>query len=1009
MKRLPLALVCAAWVVACSSTPTVIPTKNMDRPTDMSFVCLQLQEDGAVSGVPMSSCHVRGQQDPATHVSGQRVLGTFAFIPNATRGEMAVADLDIGRLLDLAPAAPGYGMLPIGSDPESISASNDGCWIATANRTSCDFSLIDPSRLVLLAGTFDHGSVSPAPATGTGESARRITTIQTGTTHTRLHSSTGEIAFLPPEGETDPAGSTTCKGRPPSKAVATFPGCDMVAVLDLSFETRTATIRSAYYVRSGGFQDAGDEPVCPVECASSDSGQTDGASSSGSVESRDGGSNDGGVIDALAPQLGGAARLQALTVEPGGARIHVASLTDTAVTSFDLGAGRLANPSRFELSDKPAGVTRLRLGVDPYATSPLHDGAFLDENHKFLYAIANDDSIRVVDITGAAPIECDVNVLPTPASGGNPCVAVGTGRRRAFARGPGLTVPTFANPDLPPPLPRDIAFANLTPSDGDTNVHSLSGQFGFLLASNGQVYTVDTSTHSFREVRDVGKDAATALLLSIVPQRTPVAADQAFASTPSFGALQGPLIKPVSSDGVAASWFGFPDPSAMISRLWDVVWEGVLPQTYRESGMVRSQGSGVVTSSAGGLSDSGADFCSSGVRPGDVLMFAGCITDSDCQPDNEFSCQVPVSNARGLCLPKDNAKKEALTARPECARFMGSRLRYEIAKVDSTSLALNLKLDEVPKTTLNPCQTNKDCQPDADHGLLAGAAPDGGIAGAFECLEIRPQERRCVERCDQDSNCRPGNVCQLVPGLSPPYDSQQLCVEAPPLDTSCFPQPMTRYSVRAGNSYVVFGSSVPRVRDRRASADKSTCDVVDVGNSEIVNRISLSAPRCPDAFFVSGLNVTELSAFSLPPGGNPCLYTEPNPLDPKHPAVLAFFENPQIRFALTNLDQYAGDLLTLHFEFQYGFVPLTVAVPNYEILLTMPTRILSGPAMTPESPVRSNSSTTISYPYLYVIDQGRTALTLTRGQVLRINPRAGSSEIPTFDTAMSGSTPFQLQ
>jgi hypothetical protein len=126
--------------------------------------------------------------------------------------------------------------------------------------------------------------------------------------------------------------------------------------------------------------------------------------------------------------------------------------------------------------------------------------------------------------------------------------------------------------------------------------------------------------------------------------------------------------------------------------------------------------------------------------------------------------------------------------------------------------------------------------------------------------------------------------------------------------------------------------------------------------------------------------------------------------------VRAFYENPQIRFVLTNLEQYAGDLLSIHFEFQYGFVPLVAQVPTYEVQLTMPTRIMTGPTVTPESPVRRNPPVNITYPYLYVVDQGRTLLTpSSRGQVLRINPRAGSNEIVTFDTAFSGSTPFQLQ
>lgn len=996
MKRIGLALACAASTIACSSTPTVIPTKNMDEPTDMAFVCLQLQ-DGVLSGAPMSKCHSRGALDPSTTVNGQRVLGTFAFIPNATRGELAVADMDRGRLLDLAPASPGYGMFPIGGDPESVTASQDGCWVATANRTTCDFSLIDPSRMLVLADTFDSAGAPAVPVTGAGDSAHRITTIQTGSTHRQLHSTTGEIAFLLPEGAHD-----TCQDVPPPRAVATFPGCDMVAVLDLSFETGTATIRSAYYVRSGGFESAGDEPVCPINCAASSTLDAE-RGLDGGASSPDGGvvADGGGQSEVPVLATPGTTQVQPLVLEPDGSRVHVGGLVDTGVTSFGIAAGALVTPSRFELAGKPAGVSRLRLSVDPYATpaeGTVAQGKFLDDSHKFLYAVANDDSIHVVEITGATPVECDVNVIPSADTSGQACIPVGTGRRRALARGPGLQVPTFSNPDLPPPLPRDITFASLIPASS-SNPQSLSGQFGFLLAANGQVYPVDTATHSFREYRDNGQAQATALLLSITPQRSVVVSDQAFASTPNFGSGQGPMVESFTSDSVAGSWFGFPDPSGLISRSWNIVWEGVLPDTSRESGVVNRPGTVSSVGSAGSLNDAGANFCSSGVRPGDVLMFAGCVLDSDCQPDNLFSCQVPISGARGLCLPKNGAQRDELTGRADCARFMGSRLRYEVAEAGPSSLALNLKLDEVPKTTLNPCTADSDC-----------SALNTGSQHVFQCLELRPQAPRCVEKCVVDTDCRPGNVCEQVPGLAPPFTDQKLCVQAPPLVPDCFPQPMTRYSVRAGNSYVVFGSSLPRVRDRKTSADGKTCEVVDPGNPELVNRIPLAAPKCPD-LVQSTSPVTALSAFSLPPGSNPCLYTAPKQEgSTAAPPIRAFFENPQIRFALGNLEQYAGDLLTIHFEFQYGFQPLQVPAPNYEILLTMPIRIFTGPTMTPESPVRRNPPTAITYPYVYVMDQGRTALTPgSRGQVLRINPREGSSEIASFDTAISGSTPFQLQ
>jgi hypothetical protein len=470
----------------------------------------------------------------------------------------------------------------------------------------------------------------------------------------------------------------------------------------------------------------------------------------------------------------------------------------------------------------------------------------------------------------------------------------------------------------------------------------------------------------------------------------------------------------------------YPDPDTIVSRSWTVAWEGALPKATRSSGSVQSGTAGV--SSAGVLSDAGADFCASGAQPGDVLMFSGCTQNSDCQPDDQFTCQGTVSGARNICLPIAASASAALVAR--CGRFMGSRLRYEIAQSNQAALHLQLKLDEVPKTPLNPCTKETeatDCRPDADHRKPASASPDGGLIHAFECVKVSSKDKypRCVERCDQDSDCRAGHVCELVPWADQSVN-QKLCVEAPPLDSTCLPQLMSSYSVRAGHSFVVYGSSMPALSSMRSGADSEhTCQALSPTNPSLVTRIPLSAPECPkDASFLAAalptskdpVFVQNLEALA---GSNPCLYrgsytdgesTSPVEAGAPEDHVRAFFQNPQIRFVLTNLDQYAGDLLSIHFELQYGYIPLTVSVPSYEVLLTLGARIVTGPLMTPESPIKSDSTQPFSYPYLYVVDKGRTALTPgSRGQVLRINPRAGSNEIASFDTTLSGSTPFQLQ
>jgi hypothetical protein len=1048
MKRIASSLVVAGLLAACSSTPTVIPTKNLDRPTDMGLVCLGLVTDGvtgqtALSGRPMETCHPRGEVDPATTTDGHRTLGTFAFLPNAGRGELAVADLDRGRLLDLGPQSPGYGMLPLGGGPETLAASPDGCFVATANRTSCDFSLVDPARL--LAPTFSDSSSTVSAATGEGQASRHLL-VQTAAGRV-LRTAVGEIAFLP-----GPSPAPLCQADAVRRAVATFPGCDLVALLDLSFAEGTAKVTSAYYVLSGGPQDAGAEPVCPDDCPASPGSGSPPDVADGAAADPDGGASlDGGVR--ISPL-----QVQALALLPDGTRVYVGGRLDTGITSFDISDGVLGAPVRIELAENPGGISRLRLNVDPFLTTPVArpDGTmgklgFLDARGSFLYAFAADDSIRVLNLDAPSPVECDVNILVPPdreaAEKAKPCFPVGTPGRRPLAQGPGIRIPTFSNPDTPPPLPRDIAFAEFQPTAGNANYHALSGQFGFVLASSGQVYVLNlapsyedgatpppssscttylpadaaalpaAATHSFREAREVGQCARAPAAVSIAPQRQATQTDQAFATAVNFSALEGPRIQPFSDDGgTTTSWFDFPDGDTIVSRGWDVVWEGTLPGTARASGIVRNASE---TGTAGSFTDAGGSFCGSGVEPGDIVMISGCTQNSDCQPDNEFSCQISVSGARGMCLPIDSSASEALLAR--CGRLMGSRMRYEVARVEPTRLTLRLKLDEVPKTTLNPCTQDSDCRPDREHGSLPTDRPDGGGGRQpFQCVEVRPQERRCVQPCSPgaDNECRPGHVCETVPWTSPP---RSLCVQAPPVDEGCFPQPMTSYSVRAGHGYVVYGSSLPSPHNGSVASD-GTCAYGTAASTTFVNRIPLSAPQCPESLFTqNGTTAGPALVQTLPAqaGVNPCLYrgarndgtgtdvaaANPGGTDP----VRAFFQNPQIRFVLTNLDTYAGDLLAIHFELQHGFAPLTVQIPSYEVLLTLGTRILTGPTKTPESPVR-RSGEAITYPYLYVVDQGRTAITPgSRGQVLRINPRAGSNEIATFDTTMSGSTPFHLQ
>jgi hypothetical protein len=252
--------------------------------------------------------------------------------------------------------------------------------------------------------------------------------------------------------------------------------------------------------------------------------------------------------------------------------------------------------------------------------------------------------------------------------------------------------------------------------------------------------------------------------------------------------------------------------------------------------------------------------------------------------------------------------------------------------------------------------------------------------------------------------------------------------------------------VNVGTSFLVLGSSLPDLKTTTVINDQ--CQLDPSRDPALADRVPLSAPVCATIDGVVPIdNVTKYSTGEVntevalfgqatpgtpnppyspvaPPGPNPCLYQDDDSTSigstpdagaadggagNKKP-IKAIFQNPQMRFVLTGLDQYGGDSLTTSLSLVGGFVPATLAVPSYDIALTQPIRIYTGPTQLPDSPVVIGAGSQVSYSYVYVLDQGRTALTPnSRGQIVRINARKGDSAVATFDPASSGTTPFQIQ
>ncbi len=1038
-------------IAACSSPPQVVPTRNFDRPSDMTFLCLEVHgrdtKEPKASGRPMASC--QPTEAPRTFDPKlPRNFGTFAVVTNSARGELGVIDLERGRLIDLDPDNFGYNFLPVGQLPEAIAASSDGCLVVSANRGSCDLTLVDPARL--LASTIDA-----TPSTGTGSPFQ---TLVPRTRSGRLRSAPAEVVFLPEptkdlegavglcarDGAAIVASDMTITRRP-WRALVTFPSCDLVALIELP----SGQIVSSVRIGPNGASLAGDDPICPIDCGA---GVTPLAErpALGPVTTD-------AAVDATADAVPGdvgvavpvplSARRQLgvapLALVPDGSRVYVGATAAPFVIALDVSREGLAIPGSdgvIPLHEGAVGTSRLRLSVDPY-TAPSdgvrkgEPGRFVGAEKEFLYAFARDGSVRVVDVLRRArgeiqERECDANIDPVAlASNLRPdkvaCYPVSDDpakrpQRKPLALGPGLRVPVGDQQDLPLPLPKDIAFANLSlPGTNKVSNNQLDGAFGFLLATDGEVYVMnldptnnDSSTppfvHSFRNAA-----LSRAGTKSEGPEASDPVRDFTTTEVPfpirigAVSSLRGPLldrlrIKPPTEEGPPDKglWVVVPPGAQPRPQRWSVVWEGALPGTARATGVLRPPGATV--GAAGALDDQGANFCRSAVERGDELMMVGCDQDIDCQRDKPgvHSCYPIGPGTPGICLPTEKLRDEAFLR--GCARIFTSRRRYEITRAGRSRLELGLKIDEVPRPATAPCANDTDCQPDAAHRGIPGRPETG-----YRCLPVGTA-RRCVRTCnvgkaDRDRDCRAGTVCEEVVGFAP----GGLCVEAPPLDPACFGGDV-RFRVQAGNSFLVTGSSTTGFTTTRE--DNGECRPDLTRHPLLSNRIRLDSPFCKgiDAMTKPADIVAVVpSAADASGWGNACLFYAPNQDDPTGVHLKAYFANPEIRFVVTNLEEYVGDAASIRFVLTGGFVPETVSARN--VFVGMPERIVTGPVkLAPFGSAR----TVWPYPYLFVVDQGRISNNGGRGQILRITPRlptgSNAGAVGQFDSIFSSST-FPIQ
>jgi hypothetical protein len=910
MRRLA-PIVIAAAAGACSTTPTLLPSQDFSRPTDMAFLCMGVfggndggVVGGTVSGRPIDVCHPPGIVDPVAATD----IRTFAFVPSSANGQLAVLDADHWKFVDLDLGVGGYNQVPLGTFPEQISATDDGCRLVTANRGSCDATVVDPGALLAPSlGTCnpsaDAGDTAacPNPVTATIP----LTAIDKNGGPVPVAVAPWEVVFLPQDvssipsvpGQPSPAGqcpqgATAAAPAAPWRALVTVPSCDLIEVV----EYPSGAIVDSAYVRPVGdpsasgptsvrLEPAGQSPVCPADCqalppppatdggivsdggteAGADAGVDDGGA--GGVAGAGGAAGSGGSAGAGGaagsggsgapspsdqPFFGpGALRPTSIAIGPAGAsgeRAYVGLANASFVVAVDVSPdGKLSAPPTGEaifIHEGALGVNRVRLSLNPYVRSGSFMGAYFNsaagQPISYLYVIARDGTMRVVQTGNPPESECETNIDPLnlPPNTDDPtliggCIPVDRVHRQPFVEGPGIRFPT---------APIDVTVADIrldpvdttvavceTGVDCTTTVHetTVSGTHAWVVTASGAVFMVnlDPVLRSYTVIDPgqavlSGQTVDTPMLrpeaqpfVNSVRNRNALTFSRALDPTSGFARLDilpvppvtGPRIEPVWTTGTEARPPGamttplinataltsdyiqtevfFPDPNAVRQQTWTLTWEGSLTGT-RFSGHVSDDGSA--------LDDRGIDFCQAGVQAGDLVTLTGCTADGDCgfgkvcvHGDNgtEGAAGLLIN---GLCA--DPLKADQL--KNSCGPMLATVRRYAVTQAGTSSLALQPHRDELVRSSLTPCQptpttsgTDGSVASD-DAGTADGGSGDGGASlPSADCVDLSDPSTKgfmCVPEANPDGTTQ--NRCLQpckTPGSTDQCRDGRICVTYP--------------------------------------------------------------------------------------------------------------------------------------------------------------------------------------------------------------------------------------
>jgi hypothetical protein len=874
-------------LAACNQATINTPIRSFDRPTDVALSCVRRSSQAVevFDTLPLEDC--RPDRQAALGIVSTDGLQYFpalrAIVTQTTRGEIAYATLDGRALVDLAPSLPGFGFLPVGELPEHVRTTPDGCWGATANAGSCDLSLIDLPVLanvrnigIIRKGLTPDENGNVAIRLPSDSPLRNMTAYEQGLVR-RLRISLppalgGRTLLARPSWiELSPRSPKNLSGsaagqpgvcRSPDngladapKAWVALPGCELVVEVDLN--GTIATVEQAIRVARDRTEVVSDLSTlsCPVECSE---GQPAPADLGQPPDPPDGGA---GPL----PSNHGYPGALAVQEDAGGARLIIGDRTSDTLSIVPVDErGALGAPRRITLAENARGVDVVR-------TSPRTPAG------QFLYAVARDGTVRVVDLD--REVECETNPDPVALSSlplEDP--RAGARRRGCFPLGDPATPPRSPLATTPGiefgngALPRDVIFVHVDvpvpPSDPQVEPPAASpslpvGDFAWVLTTDGRAQLVNVFDACPAPNRPQGvpgayspscaasnakpsRDAAKGFpglpgpteyeLVSHRPRLGGSRYTQPTSCNDNAGAAR--VADETNPVNVTVSGVAQVDPARLPgifkAARTDVPPGAQCPSATQAAGFLHydrarpetwtAAWEGALPNTAratgrplpgGSFVDTGGLFCSRGVLKGDKLVLRGCESDDDC--DFAQVCArdpgAPIEVANGLCLDRDEDLRKLETE--ACGPLLRAVKRYRITR------ARQAPFGGLTEDTLDLAEIYQPEHPTDTRVCMAGD----------DCMDVTIPVTIA------------GETRQLPTTCLPDWDGQERCLRA------CDPAATTP---QCSVGFICHPSSFGDPRCLRAPLDPRYFRTVGRDGVGCLRELQRYEIRSGDAFLVSG-------------------------------------------------------------------------------------------------------------------------------------------------------------